>query len=229
MRYKRAKIDSLNLSDSHIESIFIYNEDYTIETVKNSSTFNPERWVQEFGRPLTKNIIEAKIIHTHRGLCLPLKTFASTPLMQTVEFAGLQGYNERSEQMRETFRELESQLQYARVTRLDTAFDYKGEIPRSIMKALSKNREPFRYGNSIYWKTAKEKKSNKVMNIITYDKSHQLRLDYPLQRLEFSFKTKYLGQVLLKDVDSVFFRMEKSIKRMVGIGSKIKLNIGLKK
>ena len=184
MRCKRASVDSLNLTDSHIESIFIHNEDYIIETVKNKNIFNPERWVQEFGKPLTRNVIEAKIIHTYRGICLPLKTFASTPLMQTVEFAGLQGYNERSEQMRETFRELEGQLQFARVTRLDTAFDYKGDIPRSIMKALSKNREPFRYGKSTYWKTAKEKKSNKVMNIITYDKSYQLGLDYPLHRLE---------------------------------------------
>ena len=225
MRCKRAEIDSLNLSDSHIESIFIHNEDYIIETVKNKNIFNPERWVQEFGKPLTRNVIEAKIIHTYRGLCLPLKTFASTPLMQTVEFAGLQGYNERSEQMRETLRELEGQLQSARVTRLDTAFDYRGDIPRSIMKALSKNREPFRYGNSTYWKTAKEKKNNKVMNIITYDKSNQLGLDYLLHRLEFSFKTKYLERVLLKDIESVFPKMEKSIKRMVGLSSKIKLGM----
>ena len=229
MRCKRANIDSLNLSDSHIESIFIHSEDYIIETVKNKNTFNPERWVQEFGKPLTRNIIEAKIIHTHRGLCLPLKTFASTPLMQTVEFAGFWGYNERSEQMRETFGELESRLQSARVTRLDTAFDYKGEIPRSIMRALAKNRKPFTLKNSVYWKTPKEEKSNKVMNIITYDKSYQIGLDYPLQRLEFSFKTKYLEQVLLKDVDSMFFKMEKSIKRMVGLSSKIMLDIGLKK
>ncbi len=229
MRFKRASVDSLNLSDSHIESIFIHSEDYIIETVKNKNTFNPERWVQEFGKPLTRNIIEAKIIHTHRGLCLPLKTFASTPLMQTVEFAGLQGYNERSEQMREIFGELESQLQSARDTRVDTAFYYKGEIPQSIMKELAKNRQPFLWKNSVYWKTAKEKKSNKVMNIITYDKSYQIGLDYPLQRLEFSFKTKYLEQVLLKDVDSMFFKMEKSIKRMVGLSSKIKLDIGLKK
>ena len=228
MRYKRATIDSLNLSDSHIESIFIHNKEYIIETVKSRSIFNPERWVQEFGRPLTRNIIEAKIIHTHRGLCLPLKTFASTPLIQTVEFAGLYGYNDRSKQMRETFRELESQLQSARVTRLDTAFDYRGEIPRGIVKALSKNREPFRYGNSIYWKTFKEKKSNRVLNIITYDKSYQAGLDYPLHRLEFSFRSKYLGRVLLKDIESIFPKMEKSIKRMTGLNSKIKLDIGLK-
>jgi len=224
MRCKRAKIDSLNLSGSHIESIFIHHKDYIIETVKNKTTFNPERWVQEFGKPLTKNIVEAKIVHSHRGLCLPLKTFASTPLMQTVEFAGLYGYNERSEQMRATFGELEGQLQSARITRMDVAFDYDGEIPRSIIRALSKHRKPFRYGNTIYHKTLGEKKTNRVMDIAIYNKAHQAGLEYPLHRLEFRFKSEYLKTLLLADAETIYKKMEKSIKKFAGITVKINSN-----
>ena len=84
MRYKRANIDSLVLSDAHMEAIFIYNEDYIIQTVKSKSVFKPRVWSETFGKKLKQNITEAKIIHTHLGLCLPLKTFASTPLSQTV-------------------------------------------------------------------------------------------------------------------------------------------------
>ena len=96
MRYKRVNIDSLNLSSETMESIFFYHQDYSIETVKSKSVFNPKVWLETFGKKLTENITEAKIIHTYLGLTLPLKTFAVTQKSQTLEFAGLHGYNERS-------------------------------------------------------------------------------------------------------------------------------------
>ena len=78
-------IDSLNVSDNHLEAMFIYDDDYSIETVKSKAVFVPSVWSETFGKSLKKNIIEAKIIHTHLGLTLPLKTFAVTPLRQTVQ------------------------------------------------------------------------------------------------------------------------------------------------
>lgn len=123
-------IDSLNLAHEQMESIFIYNENYNIEVVKSRSVFTPKIWCVTFGRALTKNIIEAKIIHTYLGLTLPLKTFAITPQNQTVEFAGLHGYNERSQQLMQSLQELWSQLQYARIMRIDVAIDYEGGIPK---------------------------------------------------------------------------------------------------
>ena len=50
-------IDSLNLSDNHIEAIFIRSEDYIIETVKSKSKFDPNRWRTIFGEKLKQNII----------------------------------------------------------------------------------------------------------------------------------------------------------------------------
>ena len=201
--------------------MFIYNEDYSIETVKNRGKFEPKRWSGTFGKCLKQNIIEAKIIHTYLGLTLPLKTFAVSPLSQTLEFAGLHGYNERSRLLAITLDEMKSQLKHTRVTRIDIAIDYEGNIPKHIIKALSKHREPFRYGNTTYYKTAKERKTNRKMDIKIYDKAHKAKLDYPLMRLEFVFKSEYLKKILLTDLETVIEKMEKSIKKATGLCVKI--------
>ncbi len=222
--------DSLNLSDTQMESIFIHNnEDYSIQTVKSKSVFNPKVWRETFGKSLTKNITEAKIIHTYLGLQLPLKTFSVTPRSQTVEFAGLQGYNERSRLLVQTLRELEGQLLFTRVTRIDIALDYEGKIPKTIIKALSKHREPFKWLNTIYWKTAKEKKTNSYLDIKIYDKSLKENLDYPLKRLEFVFKGKYFNGLLFKDIETAYKKMGKSIKKATGLSVKIEHMLDLKK
>jgi len=222
MRYKRANIDSLNLSSGTMESIFIYHSDYTIEPVKTKSLFNPKVWSESFSKSLTRNITEAKIIHTYLGLKIPLKTFAVSPKSQTLEFAGLYGYNERSQLLVQTLRELKSQLQYTRVMRIDIAIDFEGKIPKSIIKVLSRHREPFRYKNTTYYKTAKEKKTNQKMDIKIYDKQKKESLDYPLYRLEFVFKGNYFNKLLFKDIATAHKKMEKSIKKATGLSVKIK-------
>ncbi len=222
MRYKRVNVDSLNLAGSNMESIFFYHEDYIIETVKGRGcNFNPKEWSKTFGKALKRSTIEAKIIHTHLGLKLPLKTFSRSPRSSTLEFAGLHGYNERSQLLVQTLHELKSQLQYTRVMRMDVAIDYKGKIPQSIIKALSKLREPFEYRNTTYYKTAKEKKTNPYMDIKIYNKQKQAKLDYPLNRLEFVFKSGYFNKLLLKDIETAYKKMEKSIKKAIGLTVKI--------
>ena len=221
MRYKRANIDSLNLSSQTMEAVFIYHQDFTIETVKSSSIFHPKRWAVTFGRALTRNIIEAKIIHTHLGLTLPLKVFANKSKSQTVEFAGLHGYNERSELLLQTLEALRERLLDARVMRMDVAIDFNGKIPKGITKTLSKLRKPFPCDNTTYWKTPKEKKTNQKMDIKIYDKSHQAGLDHPLMRLEFVFKPGYLKELQLKDIETAYQKMEKSIKKATGLSVKI--------
>jgi len=219
-------VDSLNLSSENMEAVFIHHQDYSIEAVKSRSIFKPKVWSATFGKALTKNIIEAKIIHTYLGLTLPLKTFAVTPKSQTLEFAGLHGYNERSRLLVQHLQELESQLQYARVTRLDVAIDFKGKIPKRVMDTIREHRPRCFDGkdhefNTTYYKTAKEKKTNQKMDIKIYDKALRAGLDYPLYRLEFVFKSKYLNGVLLKDVETIYKKMEKSIKKATGLSVKI--------
>jgi len=204
-----------------MESIFFYHQDYTIEVVKTKNVFNPTVWAETFGKSLKRNIIEAKIIHTYLGLTLPLKTFAVTPKSQTVEFAGLHGYSERSKYLLQHLHELKSQLQHTRVMRLDVAIDFNGSIPKRVIAHLKKNREPFKWKNTTYFKTAKEKKTNRMMDIKIYDKALHAKLNKPLYRLEFCFKSEYLKKVLLKDVKSVYSKMEKTIKKATGLSVKI--------
>ena len=221
MRYKRANIDSLNLASETMETIFFYNKNYIIETVKSKHIFNPKVWSRAFGKALTKNIINAKIIHTYLGLKLPLKTFSVTPKSQTLEFAGLYGYNERSKYLLLHLQELKSQLMYARVTRIDIAIDFKNRIPGNILKTLSKHRKPYKYKNSTYFKTEKEKHSNRIMDIKIYNKSLKVGLNEKIIRLEFCFKSGYLNNILLKDMKSIYIKIEKSIKRITGLNVKI--------
>ncbi len=132
MRFKRVNVDSLNLSDEHFISLFIGNEDYSIEAVKSQSVFNPNVWKKIFNKYLTRNIVRADIVHTYLGLALALKTYSRSQKVQVLEFAGLQGYNERSKLLSIHLKELWSQLQHTRLKRVDIALDYE-KIPNRVL------------------------------------------------------------------------------------------------
>lgn len=220
MRYKRGSIDSLNLSDEHFISLFIANEDYTIEAVKSQSVFNPKVWKKTFNKSLTRNIVRADIIHTYLGLSLALKTYSRSQKVQVLEFAGLQGYNERSKLLSIHLKELWSQLQHTRLKRVDIALDWE-KIPYKVFKALKANREPFKWFNSTYYKTAKEKKRNYYINVVAYDKTIKDNLSEPMERLEFSFSGAFFKDMYLKDLPKAIEKMEKAIKKKIGVSVKI--------
>lgn len=210
-------IDSLNFSSKHLEE-HLRSENYIIEVVKSVGIFEPKRWVEEFKKPLHRNINEAKILHTSTGLTLPIKRFTSSPLKQTLEFAGLRGYNDKSELLSELLNELWEDLQDETITRLDVAIDFRGKIPSKVIKALCKNRKPFKYLNTTYFKTDAEKKSNPHMDVKIYDKGLYADLDYELYRLEFCFKGSYFrSKYLLQDMEKVYKKMQKSIKLFSGL------------
>jgi len=220
MRYKRAKIDSLNLSSESVEDAYNDKKYHNIITAKSIGSFEPELWKKEFSKPLTRNMVEAKILYTDTGLKIPLKRYAVSPQMQTIEFAGLHGYNDRSKWLTVLLRDKWSQLQDTRIMRLDVAIDYK-RFPTKVTKKLLESRELFIHINSKYLKTAKEKKTNSYINIVLYDKGLKEGLDYSLTRLEFSFRGGYFKGLCLKDINEVFKKMEKSIKKIVDIDVKI--------
>ena len=220
MRVKKASIDSLNLSDEHFISLFIANEDYTIEAVKSPNVFNPNVWKKTFNKSLTRNIVRADIVHTYLGLSLALKTYSRSQKVQVLEFAGLQGYNERSKLLSIHLKELWSQLQHTKITRIDIALDWE-KIPYKVFKALKANREPFKWFNSTYYKTAKEKKRNYYINVVAYDKTIKDNLSEPMERLEFSFSGAFFKDMYLKDLPKAIEKMEKAIKKKIGVTVKI--------
>ena len=220
MRAKKGEIDSLNLRGENLEGFFIHHEHYSIEVVKSQSVFNPKVWKKTFNKSLTKNIVRACIIHTSLGLTLALKTFSRSQKVQVLEFAGLHSYTERSELLNVHLKELWSQLQYTRIVRIDIALDWV-KIPYKVLKALKSNREPFKWLNSEYFKTAKEGKKNYYINIVAYDKALKENLPEPKERLEFSFGASFFKGMCLKDLPQAIEKMEKAIKKKIGVSVKI--------
>ncbi len=212
----------MNFSSEDIEQIF-NSDDYIIEPVKSLVVFEPKRWLETFGKALTKNIIEAKIVHTSNGLTLPLKRYAVSKNKQTIEFAGLHGYSEKSKLLSKLLKELLYQLNTSYITRIDIAIDFKGKVPNRIIKALCKNREPLnpKNWNTTYYKTKKEKKSNASLDIKKYNKSIKSNLSYECERLEFVFKGQYFNKLQIKDLKKAFLKMEKTIKKFANLEVKI--------
>jgi len=216
-------IDSLNFSSSQIESYFLDDENYSIETVKSIDIFEPNRWVEEFKKPLTQNIIEAKILHTSIGLMIPIKRHSRSQNKQVIEFAGLHAYNEKSKLLSELLSHLMEHIQNEYIVRLDVAIDFKGKIPNKVIKELCKSRTPFKWINSTYLKTESEKKKNYQVNILLYPKHKKENLDYELERLEFSFGSGYFRNAFkIKELAKVYKKTAKTIKRFTGLEVVIK-------
>jgi hypothetical protein len=221
---KRAVIDSLNITAQNIEGTIINRQDdYIIDIVKSKAIFEPHRWRQAFGVKLTRNITRACIIHTSTGLKIPLKTFSNGKGKQCIEFAGLHGYNERSDLLKECYGDLKSYLQDGTISRIDIAIDFEDEIPRAVIRKILSGRYPFPWKGSTYYKTAKEKRTNQKMDIKTYNKTKKEKLkgDHVLMRLEFCFKGAYLNGCKLSDLDTLFPKIKKSIKKFAGLNVKI--------
>lgn len=205
------KVDSMNFGSNDLEYLF-KNDNFVIEDIKTIGSFYPKRWVQEFGKPLTRNILEAKIIHTITGLSIPLKRYSSNKKIQVIEFAGLQGYNERSILLDKLLEELLPKLQECYIKRIDICFDFV-KVPNNIIKSLCIKRNHFKYKNTIYYKTDNELKTNSTVDIKRYNKQLQAKLNYPLERLEFAFKGRYFNDIRLQDLNSkVYEKMRKTIK-----------------
>ncbi|WP_373033566.1 hypothetical protein [Sulfurovum sp.] len=215
------KIDSISLRSEDFEQWFI-NEDYIIETAKSVGIFEPKLWSDTFKKHLTKSITEAKIIYTSTGLTIALKRYNRSPTKQTLDIAGLRGYDNKSELLNDFLEAHFLEFMGCELKRIDVCFDFV-KVPNRIIKKLCEKREPLKYYNTTYYKTPKEKKTNAKLDIKRYDKQKEANLSKPLERLEFCFKGAYFPKGMkLKDLDKHFIsKMEKSIKRFSGIDAKV--------
>lgn len=210
----KAFIDSINLKNCTFENML--DENYVIEEVKTIGIFKPDRWLEEFGKKTTRNLIEAKIIHTSNGSVVPLKRHSASKQTQIIEFAGINGYTSKSRLLKDVLLEVKEKLKDTHVHRIDIAIDMK-VIPRSIIKELLEKRTPFKYGYTTYYKTTKEKKTNQHIDIKHYNKALKDNLSYPLERLEFCFKGQYFQKIKFKDIETIFKKMQKGIKKFSGL------------
>lgn len=210
----KAFIDSINLKNCTFENML--NEDYVIEEVKTIGVFNPDRWKEEFGRKTTRNLIEAKIIHSFNGSVIPLKRHSINKHQQIIEFAGINGYTNKSKLLKDVLLELKEKLEDSHICRIDIAIDMQ-KIPQNIIQELLEKRTPFKFGYTTYYKTEKEKKTNQQIDIKHYNKAVKDKLPYPMERLEFCFKGQYFNKIEFKDIETIFKKMQKGIKRFSGL------------
>lgn len=215
------RIDSISFRSENFEQLFT-SEDYIIEIVKSVGVFLPNLWRETFKKPLTKSIIEAKILHTSAGLTVALKRYNRSPTMQTLDIAGLQGYDDKSELLNDFLEAHFLEFMECELKRIDICFDFV-KVPNRIIKRLCEKREPLKFRNTTYYKTAKEKKINDTLDIKRYDKQKEAKLPEPLERIEFCFKGAYFSKGMkLKDLDKKFLsKMEKTIFNFSGINAKI--------
>lgn len=218
------QIDSIILRKDSFESLFEDKRNYNIQTVKSVGIFEPKEWIKAFKKKLNQSILEAKILHTSTGLTLPLKRYNRTPIKQSLDIGGLYGYDEKSDLLNGFFNDNILELMECEVRRIDICFDFI-RIPNRIIKKLSEKRKAFKFKNTTYYKTLKEKKTNDTMDIKTYNKQRESKLFEPLERLEFCFKGSYFEQgTKLKNLDKKLLqKMEKSILKFSSIKAKIPL------
>ena len=122
----------------------------------------------------------------------------------TIAFQGLKQYREISELMRYDLKEfLQHFKEDIRISRLDIAFDNK-EAFNITQIAKNSKRDICKRWNTIYFKTAREKRVNLYLNI-----KHYFKKEVNLYRLEFSFCKKYF---ISKEP---FKLIEKTIKKIL--------------
>ena len=129
----------------------------------------------------------------------------STAKQTTITFQGLQQYDEVSNLMRYDLKEFLCVLKGCfTISRLDIAFDSK-EPFNLIEIAKNTNRTVVRKWNTYYFKTDKEKKQNRHLNI-----KHYFKKNVELYRLEFVFLKRYF-----KCKENVKNRLEKIMRKAV--------------
>ena len=122
----------------------------------------------------------------------------------TITFQGLKQYNEISKLMRYDLKEfLQHFKEDIQISRLDVAFDNK-EAFNITQIAKNSKRDICKRWNTIYFKTAREKRVNLYLNI-----KHYFKKEIKLYRLEFVFCKKYFTK------KEPFELMEKTIKNIV--------------
>lgn len=122
----------------------------------------------------------------------------------TIIFQGLMQYNEISELMRYDLKEFITTFKDdIQIVRLDVAFDNEQAFNIAEIAKNSK-RDICRRWNTVYFKTAREKRVNQYLNI-----KHYYKTQIKLYRLEFSFCKKYF---ISKEP---FELIEKTIKKIL--------------
>ena len=191
----RGYIDSVGFEIDN--SILAKLELIGVLTVAKNSLILDNELINEFieyraTKSHSKQLLELRNLYKYLAI-LETQTGLKYKLVQhkraknvTIAFQGLKQYTEVSELMRYDLKEfLEHFKEDIRISRLDIAFDNK-EAFNITQIAKNSKRNICKRWNTIYFKTAKEKRVNRHLNI-----KHYFKKEVNLYRLEFVFFKRY--------------------------------------
>jgi len=234
-RYTNARVDSINLNSNILTSHFFYDDKYVIDTIKVGNRCDNYVWRKAFGKSLHNKLAngkwispytEAHIVNSHLGCILPMKIHNRNKGVPTIEFAGLERYDERSKLLKMTLQDLVPLLQDAKIKRLDICIDVEKRVQSKVHSSLRKKRVAKRKKNITYYHTCEgEFQRNQYIDISVYNKGQKegLKLDYKLFRIEFSFGSLYLKNTRLRDIDALIKKIEKTISKFTSLNIKVSL------
>ena len=209
----RGYIDSIAFEIDN--SILAKLELIGVVTVAKNSLILDNELINEFieykaTKSHKKQLLELRNLYKYLAI-LETQTGLKYKLMQhkrakniTITFQGIKQYNEISELMRYDLKEfLEHFKEDIQISRLDVAFDNK-EAFNTTQIAKNSKRNICKRWNTIYFKTAREKRVNQYLNI-----KHYFKREIKLYRLEFVFCKKYFTK------KEPFKLIEKTIKKIL--------------
>ena len=170
---------------------------------QKSETPTPEAIAKmlRLGKRINKRALFVGIMHTVRGLMYPVSYYKHGRGV-IVEFNGLTQYRkkefvltEASELMRQDLKDFVSSGLDFELHAVDVCIDSQRAV-KSILKAIARKRKPNddEYETTIYYETSSQPKgkANDYLQIYNYDKQAKNKLAYPLNRVEFAFKSAAL-------------------------------------
>jgi hypothetical protein len=125
----------------------------------------------------------------------------------TITFKGLYQYNSLSETITKDYKTFMAMFhKNSKLSRIDLAADSSNK-PKSLTTiADNTKRKAFKYKNTTYFKTSKEKKTNQHLDIKYYRKK---TIHIITHRIEFCFKKRYLNG----NTDEIKERCQKTIQK----------------
>ncbi len=219
MRTTRAVIDSLNLSAPRVLICRLLERSPDLYHLNHTPYLSELR--REFGIESTNGLHRITVVYTAFGCSIPIKTYHRFKDMGVIEFAGLEGYNDRGEALKSVYGHLREDMKGFNINRLDIAID-SPTIPHKALKRLREKRvKVYDHKHTDYFKTIKEGKKNGYFDVKYYDKAHKEELSSPLYRLEFAFKSSYLKKTTLEDMATLYPKITRTIKDYTGLSIKI--------
>jgi len=174
-------------------------------------------WYKVFNKPMPKRASFIALLHTQRGIILPLIKHGNAKGVQ-IEFHGLQALakdsyklSDYATQLRATLKEFATAWKHqVRLLRFDMAIDLSTEW-QSFSNSRKHRALCKKYGAGVFEHTTVyyQPKKPTYTKVLAYDKQVKNNLSYSLTRLEFRFLSQYWGKKIGAINDLILFAENK--------------------